>query len=85
MLGTIINAGVYLPKYTTGAFVLITNIYANVQGNEINMQLRDEFQTLQECEAEIDRFENRSELAYILRGNENLKFIMNCEEKGKNV
>ena len=41
MLGTIINAGVYLPKYTTGAFVLITNIYANVQGNEINMQLRN--------------------------------------------
>jgi|TARA_R110002020_G_scaffold235678_8_gene447843 hypothetical protein len=85
MLETLINVGVYLPKYTTGMFVLITNIVANVGETEINMQLKDEFQTLHECEAAINRFENTTELAYILQGNEDLKFIMKCEEKGTDV
>ncbi len=85
MLETLINVGVYLPKYTTGMFVLITNIFANVGETEINMQLKDEFQSLRECEAAIERFENTTELSYILRDSEDLKFIMKCEAKTKNV
>ena len=75
----------FMPKYTTGMFVLVTNIIASVGQSEINMQIKDDYQTLQDCESAITRFQDTTQLSYILQDTSNLKFVMTCEAKGQNV